>query len=185
MNASIVAGSLSDVAQQESKPLAETLMHVKAILIVDTSASMTADDAPGGKSRHDAAADELRSLQESMPGKIGVVAFSSEVKLCPSGIPERFNGSTNMAKALKFVHNFDDTGIKFVVISDGEPDSESKTLQVAKTFKSPISCCYIGPEGGSGRRFLDKLASATGGTHIAAEEIGMLSKPVMQLLLRA
>lgn len=181
----LIVGSLSDIAQQNSKPLAETLMHMAAILIVDTSGSMMSDDAPNRKTRHDAAADELRRLQKDMPGKIGIVAFSSEVKLCPSGVPERFNGGTNMAKALKFVRDFDDTGIKFILISDGQPDSESKTLQVARTFKSPISCCYIGPEDGSGRRFLDKLASATGGQHIAAKEIGMLADPVTQLLLRS
>lgn len=182
----LIVGSLSDISQQTSKPLAETLMHVDAILIVDTSGSMMSKDAPGGKMRHVAAADELRRLQQDMPGKIGVVAFSSEVKLCPSGVPERFNGGTDMAGALNFIKDFDDTGIKFVLISDGEPDSQSETLKVAHTFKSPISCCYIGPEDGHhGRRFLDKLANATGGTHIAAREIGMLAEPVMQLLLRA
>ena len=185
-NKIVAAGSLSDVMKREDKTLAESFLSCDAILICDTSGSMCSQDAPGNLTRHEAARRELRRLQSSHPGKLAVVAFSSQVRFCPSGIPFRFDGGTNMAKALEFVKPADGCGVRFFLISDGEPDSKSETLKAAKTFRSRIDVVYIGPEDGGawgGREFLQKLAGVTGGKFIKSDKIGMLADPVERLLL--
>lgn len=182
----VVRGSLADIMQTEGKSLAESFLSCDAILIVDTSGSMGAKDAPGGLSRHEAAQKELERLQASLPGKLAVVSFSNEVQFCPTGIPVRFNGGTDMAKALRFIKPADNCGIRFFMITDGQPDSEREVLEVAKMFQSRIDCVYIGPEDGGywdGRKFLEKLAELTGGQHVKSEQIGMLANSVERLLL--
>jgi hypothetical protein len=186
MSTAIVTGSLSDIMQKEDKTLAESFLSCDAILIVDTSSSMSANDAPGGLSRHDAAQHELTRLQKTLPGKLAVVAFSSDVQFCPSGIPFRFDGGTNMAKALQFVKPADGCGVKLFLISDGEPNSKRDTLAVAKTFQTRINTIFIGPEDDyrGGRKFLQKLADATGGSFAQTAEVAMFANDVEQLLLR-
>lgn len=184
-NTAIIPGSLSAIAQQSSKPLAETFLNVDLLILVDMSGSMESHDAPGGKSRYQAAEEELARIQGMQPGKIGVIAFSSYPVFCPGGIPTRLGGSTDMAEALKFVKAADDCGIRFILISDGQPDSGPETLQVAKRFKTKIDTVYIGPEADlmGGRKFLEQLAAATGGKSIKSDAPGMLGKPVERLLL--
>jgi Mg-chelatase subunit ChlD len=162
--------------------LAESFLNVDAVLIVDMSGSMSAEDAPGGLSRWQAAENELLRLQEQMPGKLAVIAFSSEVQFCPSGIPIRFGGGTDMAKALRFVKPADGLEIRFILISDGQPDSKSETLKVARGFKSRIDTVYIGPEGGSGHKFLTKLANQSVGIAAQSKAPGLLADNVTMLL---
>jgi Mg-chelatase subunit ChlD len=159
-------------------------LSVDAILIVDVSGSMEAHDAPGGQSRHEAAEQELRRLQETMPGKLAVVCFSDSAEFCPAGIPRRMNSGTNLAGALRFVQAADGTGIRFVVISDGQPNDENAALQVARQFTSRIDTVYIGPEGGTGRAFLQQLASwnGKGGQYAKSKAPGMLAEQVTLLL---
>jgi hypothetical protein len=183
MTRAIVPGSLADVMNAENLSLAESFMHCDAILLVDTSGSMNMNDAPGGLSRHNAAQGELERLQKSNPGKLGVVSFSSKTRFCPSGIPHRFNEGTDMAGALRFVHPADDCGIRFFLITDGEPDNERKTLEVARTFKSRIDVVFIGAENGRGREFLQRLADVTGGQSVKSAEVGMLGESVERLML--
>jgi Mg-chelatase subunit ChlD len=184
-NNAIVPGSLAAIAQRNGVGLAESFMSCDVIVLIDQSGSMSQKDAPGGKSRFDAADAELTRIQQNNPGKVGVIAFSSYAVFCPGGMPIRLSGGTNMAEALKFVHVADDTGIKIILISDGEPDSESATLEQARRFKSQINTLYIGPEMGSGREFLQKLAKATGGKSFQAKEPGLLAETVQTLLLGA
>jgi hypothetical protein len=143
---------------------------------------MEATDAPGGQSRHEAAEQELRRLQETMPGKLAVVAFSDMAEFCPAGIPRRMNSGTNLTGALRFVQAADGTGIRFVVISDGQPDDESAALDVARQFTSRIDTVYIGPEGGTGRAFLQRLARESGGQYAKSKAPGMLAEQVTLLL---
>jgi Mg-chelatase subunit ChlD len=185
MSKAITTGSLSQISQQVNQSLAESFMSVDVLLIVDMSGSMTMRDARDGQARHKVAESELRRLQAEMPGKIGVVSFSDKVEFCPSGIPTPFFESTNMANALRFVKPADSTGIRFILISDGLPNSESETLTIAQTFETKIDTIYIGPESGfdaSGREFLERLAAATGGQHVKAREIAQLAEPVKYLL---
>ena len=190
MTRAITAGSLASISKKENLSLAESFLSVDAILVVDMSGSMAANDAPGGISRYEAAEKELRQLQSSMPGKVAVVAFSSTVQFCPGGIPPRLGGGTDMAGALRFVQPADGCA-KIVLISDGQPDSESATLAVAREFEHRIDTVYIGPESGfgsygpAGRAFLEKLAAATGGKAMKSAAPGLLREQVESLLLTA
>jgi hypothetical protein len=143
---------------------------------------MSAHDAPGGKSRYEAAEQELLRLQEQNPGKIAVIAFSSNVQFCPSGVPIRFGGGTDMAKALRFIKAADGLA-RIILISDGQPDSEKETLQVARGFESKIDTVYIGPESDRfGRLFLAKLAAQSGGIATQSSAPGLLGESVTLLL---
>ena len=187
MTRAITAGSLASISKNENMTLAESFLSVDAILVVDMSGSMAANDAPGGLSRYKAAENELQQLQSSMPGKVAVVAFSSTTQFCPGGIPPRLGGSTDMAAALRFVLPADGVA-QIVLISDGEPDSESATLAVAREFEHKIDTVYIGPESGyyaRGRSFLEKLAAATGGQAMKSAAPGLLKEQVESLLLTA
>ena len=187
MTRAITTGSLAALSRNENLTLAESFLSVDALLVVDMSGSMASHDAPGGLSRYEAAENELRQLQSSMPGKVAVVAFSSSVQFCPGGIPPRLGGGTDMAKALRFVQAADGVA-QIVLISDGEPDSESATLAAAREFEQKIDAVYIGPESGyyaRGRGFLEKLAAATGGQSMKSAAPGLLKEQVESLLLTA
>jgi len=180
----LITGSLGAIAQQEGKTIAESFLSADVLLVVDMSGSMSAHDAPGGKSRYEAAESELRRLQEQNPGKIAVIAFSDTAEFCPTGIPRRMGAGTNLAGALRFVKPADGTGVRFIVISDGEPDDPALALSVARSFSSKIDCVYIGPEDGygGGRKFLQQLAAASGGTYCQGDAPGLLADQVTLLL---
>lgn len=182
MNQAIVPGSLSAIAQQTNTSLAETFLSVDALVIVDTSGSMDSHDAAGGHQRYAVACEELKRLQATLPGKIGVIAFSDTAVFCPGGIPTFLMGGTDLAGALRFVQAADDTGIRFIVISDGSPDSSSEALEVARKFKSQIDVIYVGPEGGPGSKFLAELAAAAGGQAVTADRVKNLANNVQLLL---
>ena len=187
MNNSIVVGSLGALSKNSNLSLAESFMSAELILLVDTSGSMNTHDSAGGRSRYDQAVTELTSLQAHMPGKIAVVAFSSDVQFCPSGIPYNFGGGTDLVKGLRFIHQADSIpGMKFILVSDGQPDDPSEALRVARTFKNHIDVIYVGngrhPDG---REFLERLAKATGGQSVTAEAAKQLAASVQTLLLKA
>jgi uncharacterized protein with von Willebrand factor type A (vWA) domain len=142
-------------------------------------------DARGGKSRYDVACDELKTLQAAMPGKIALLSFSDDVLFCPAGVPTDFGSLTNLAKALKFAKMADVKNIRFVVISDGEPDSETDALMVARTYKNRIDTIYVGPDGGEGQDFLRRLAAQSHGKNITTESVKQLADNVQRLLLAA
>ena len=179
----IVKGSLTDIQQQSNKSLAETFLNAEIVVVVDTSASMGQHDAPGGISRYDAACNQLTTIQGNNPGKVAVISFSSWPVFCPDGLPQNLEGSTDMVEALKFVKPVDGTGTKIVLVSDGEPDQDNETLNIAKTFQTAIDVIYIGREGGNGYKFLQQLAKLTGGKSFKSEAPGLLGDSVETLLL--
>ena len=195
MKYSITKGSLAELAQQNGATLAESFLSAEAIVIIDMSGSMGAqdapplkrpefgDDMPARRSRYDAAEDELRRLQAENPGKVAVVAFSSTVEFIPGGVPPRLGGGTDMAAALRFVLPADGTGTRLILISDGWPDEPAKTLEVARQFETHIECVFIGPEGNAGADFLRDLAQATGGRAFISNQPGLLKGAVERLLL--
>lgn len=181
----IVKGSLSDIATQTGGSLAEAFTGADCVILVDTSGSMGCHNQ-NGMTRYEQACDELRQLQESMPGKIAVVSFSSqnEVMFNPGGEPWNFGGCTDLAGALRFAKIADVPGIRFIVISDGKPDSPSDALRVAGQFRSRIDVIYTGPEEfPTGRNFLQRLAAASGGVTVTAAEAMKLADSTQQLLL--
>lgn len=182
----IVAGSLADQARLNSTSLAESFLSAALIVIVDTSGSMGAGDSRGGKSRYDVACAELADLQHSMPGKVAVIAFSSDTVFVPGGLPPFLGGGTDLAGALQFAHVADTPGMRFVVISDGEPDDSSAALSVAATYINRIDCIYVGAESNpSGRHFLQLLAKSSGGKSVTADRAQELRSSIEALLLSA
>lgn len=183
MNTSLVPGSLGALATQSGKSIAETFVNADVVILVDTSGSMSQKDSRDGKSRYDIAVEELSIIQSQMPGKIAVISFSTSVSFDPTGVPVYFGGGTDMAKALQFTKIADIPGMKFILISDGEPDDQQQTLSIAKIYRNPISVIYVGPEDHpTGRNFLQKLASLTGGGSITREKALELAGGIRQLL---
>lgn len=184
MSDKLVYGSLKDISQRSGKPVAETFLSVDALVMVDTSGSMDMTDCQGNRRRYDVACEQLIRLQRELPGKVGVISWSSSVQFNPGGVPYYFGHGTDLAGVLRFIKPADGTSIKLILISDGEPDSESDALRLAKQFKSKLQTIYIGPESGSGREFLRKLADATGGKSVSQDinQLGQLSQTVRGLL---
>lgn len=181
----LINGSLSAVAQDNNKTIAETFLSCDTLLIADMSSSMSAKDAPNGKSRYRQAEDDIIRLQGKFSGKVALICFSYEAQFCPTGMPIRLGGGTDLAKALNFVKVADDCGIKLVVISDGEPNNKRKCLKIARTFTSKIDCVFVGNESDfyGGRAFLEKLSNITGGSFMKSEEPGLLAESVEKLLI--
>jgi len=182
--AAIVPGSLQAIAQQQGMSLAESFVQAAAVVVVDVSGSMAAQDAPGGKSRYEAMLAELAALQANLPGKVAVVAFSDRPMFVPGGQPPLLGGTTDMAAALRFVKVADVPGMRFVLISDGEPKDPGETLQVARTFQQRIDGVYVGPEArDGGRAFLEQLTRASGGQTLTAALVKNLALETQRLLM--
>lgn len=173
----VVPGSLQAVAESQNQTLAESFLSADAIVVVDTSGSMAG-------TAYQQACEELRKLQADLPGKVAVVAFSDKPEFAPSGTPRYIGSGTDLAGALQFVHVADDCGIRFVLISDGEPNDEAATLAEAKKFKSRIDTIFIGLEGEPGAGFLRRLAQASGG-QFEQNSVAQLASSVQRLLLAA
>lgn len=181
----IVPGSLSAISARSGGSLAESFVSADVVVLVDTSGSMHAKDSRNSQSRYDVACEELAKLQANMPGKIAVLAFSSDVEFCPGGVPRFFSGGTALHKALKFARVADVPGMRFIVISDGQPDDESSALREAQQYKARIDVIYVGPESElmHGREFLERLAQASGGTFVTAKCAELLAEKTERLLL--
>jgi len=185
-NLSVIPGSIGAIAKQSGKSLAESFLSCEVIILVDTSGSMTQNDARNGKSRYEQAQAELTNLQNKLPGKVAVISFNSDVQFSPSGIPSPATGSTAMEKALQFVLIADKIpGMRFFLISDGDPNDERETLKIARMFHNKIDTVFVGPEGGSGQDFLQRLAKATGGQSVTAAKAAELQAKIEVLLLKA
>lgn len=180
----LVKGSISDIAAQNNQSIAVTFISCDVIVLVDTSASMGAHDAPDGRTRYKQACLELETLQRNLPGKIGVISFSHNTMFCPNGVPFNFSGGTDLAGALKFAKVADvPDAMRFIVISDGEPDDESDALWVARSYKNRIDTIYCGREMGHGQEFLKRLAAASKGSHVTTAQAAKLADSVTKLLV--
>ncbi|RME05555.1 MAG: VWA domain-containing protein [Anaerolineae bacterium] len=183
MNTDIVPGSLAAIARQESRSIAETFIDAQAVIVVDVSGSMASQDSRGGRSRYDVMLEELAALQANLPGRVAVVAFSDRPVFVPGGQPPFLNGTTDMAMALRFVKPADVPGMRFVLVSDGQPNDPDETLAVARTFRQRIDTIYVGPEERpAGRAFLERLAKASGGQVMTAERVNLLAQTTQHLL---
>lgn len=71
-----------------------------------------------------------------------------------------------------------------VVISDGEPDSETRAMEAAREFGGRIDVVFVGSEGDYGRLFLRRLAESTGGTESTGDlaDSGATSGAIIGLL---
>lgn len=179
----IVKGSLTDIAASNGHSLAQTFVNAEVVVLVDTSGSMGTHDSRGGRKRYDVACEELAALQGNLPGKIAVLSFSQATMFCPDGKPFNQGGGTDLAGALKFARVADVPGMRFIVISDGQPDSPSAALAEAKRYQNRIDVIYVGPESNPhGRDFLAQLAAASGGQVVTADRAQNLLAATQKLL---
>ena len=161
MNSQIVSGSLSDLAQKNETSLAETWLSVDAVILIDVSSSMSQSD--GELPRIDRARNALKNLQSKYSGKLAVFTFSDFTTFMPYGYIAGVEGMTDLTKALKFVKVADGIpDMKFIVISDGEPNDAPSALAEATKFENKIDTIFIGA-GGYGAEFLAKLSAKSGG----------------------
>lgn len=180
----VVLGSLADAAAKSGGSLAESFVDAEIIDLVDCSGSMSCCDSRDNRSRYNVACQELAALQANRPGKHAIISFSSYPQFQPGGHLPNPSGTTDLTSALKFARLADLPGMQFFVISDGQPDTAHHALTEAGRFKAKISCVYVGPEGGSGQRFLEQLAKASGGQFATAAAAVELAATV-ELLLEA
>lgn len=179
----IVPGSLADSAAKDNVSLAETFLSADAVILCDVSGSMEARDSRDGKSRFDVLKEELAHLQATKPGKLAVIAFSSWPVFEPGGEPVFLGGGTDLAGALRFAKVADVSDVQFYVISDGRPDDEADALAVARGYQGKIHCIYVGPEDGSGQKFLERLSQAAGGRFATAAQVVSLAATTERLML--
>ena len=179
MKYEITKGSIADIMNKENVSLAESFLTCDCIILFDVSGSMNSEDGTG-ISRFDRGLKELKDLQESLPGKVAIVQFADHPDFMPGGVPAMYvSGScTDLTAALKYIHVADSIpDMRFIIISDGEPNNALTALREAAKFTNPIDTIYIGPEEPlyreDGRGFLKELASRSGGKPVtsAAENI--------------
>lgn len=185
MSRFVVPGSIAAVAESNHTTLAEAFLGCEIMAIVDVSGSMAAEDSRGGKSRWSTAAEELTKLQASHPGKVGLIAFSDRAQFYPGGVLPQvgdLGGGTGLDRALEYAKIVDGT-VRYVVVSDGQPDDEAACLRVAATMQSEIDCIFVGPEGGPGAAFLAKLARRKGGSFATAASADLLGEKIGALML--
>lgn len=179
-------GSVLDVANKSGKSIAETFLSCDVITIIDTSGSMGAQDDGNALTRYERACHELEELQAHLQGRIAVISFSDQAMFCPGGKPLYLGGGTHMANALQFTKVADIPGVRFILISDGEPYDEEETLKIAAGYKNKIDTIYIGAEESpTGRDFLTRLSHLTGGRSVNIYKAKELSAGIERLLLTA
>ena len=184
MNLTTYKGSVLDVATKNGKSIAETFLNCDVVTIIDTSGSMGTHDDDHSDSRYERACAELETLQNNIPGRVAVIAFSDMVMFCPNGKPIYFGLGTDMAKALLYAKIADVPGVRFILISDGQPYDEQETLSAAAQYKNKIDTIFIGSEKHpEGMEFLKRLSAKTGGTFVPTYEAKELQSSIEQLLL--
>jgi hypothetical protein len=166
-------GSLIEVAgglDASPQAVAMALLGAKMIAVVDCSGSMSTRDAGpnADQERHETAQNCLSNLQQKFPGKIAIGAFNSDSHgLVPTGQLPPAAGGTPMFAAMSFFYpKAAQHGIKFCIISDGEPtDNKSGCIEMARQTKHPIYAIYTGPDGNQagGKDFMRQLADQSGG----------------------
>lgn len=183
MNTQIVTGSIADLAQKNHQSLAESFISCDVIILVDVSGSMAYVDFNKTESRYERACAALANLQASRPGKIAVISFDSLPSFCPAGIPDIPGGSTDLARALSFAQAADVVpGMRFIVISDGEPDDKAEALNIARQYQNRIDVIFVGDEADRDAiQFMNQLATASGGEQITADSAQIAE--VIHLLL--
>jgi len=179
----LVKGSIGAIAKDTGKSLAQTFISADVVVLVDTSGSMMTNDSHQGLTRYAVACDELTALQNSLPGKVAVISFSDRTMFCPDGVPFNLRGGTDLAGALRFAKIADVPGMRFILISDGEPTEPQAALREAAKYKAQIDVIYVGSEiSPMGRDFLTQLARKSGGKAVTAEAAKQLAATVQYLL---
>lgn len=182
MKYNIIKGSLQQIALSTNQPLAKVLLKVDCVIIIDVSSSMDERDPKTSETYYTTACRELETLQGQLAGRIALIAFNDTPTFCPQGTPPKPKGLTDLAKALEFAKTFDVSGVRFILISDGEPNSEEQALKVAQTYKNRIDVIFVGAKGSTGERFLQSLATVKNGQSMTADTFVGLYPKIQGLL---
>ena len=175
----ITKGSIADLMKNEEVSLAESFMTCDCIVLFDVSGSMMMRDDMK-RTRFERGVKELKAIQEAQPGRYAVIQFGSRVDFMPGGVPVMgiSGGTTNLTDALKYAQIADEIpGMRFIVISDGEPDNRITALAAAAQYQNRIDTVFIGAEDDrwqEGQNFLTELAQRSGGRAMSTmpEDIG-------------
>src|SRR5580765_5751636 len=124
----------------------------RSLLLVDCSGSMD-NRIASGERRIDKLRKVVTELRETHPVPVaafGLGGYSNTVRLVGDNIPEP-SGGTPMHKAIEFGRVQEANHL--VLVTDGEPDSRSHTLDEARKFGGPIDVFFIGDVGSRGALF--------------------------------
>lgn len=154
-------GSVYDVAARRGEDLASVIANVEVVIMLDTSGSMNGE-------KYERAKAALAKVQERFEGKVLVISFGSSVDICLKGIPASADGgSTPLTEALHMAKQFDGTGVRFIIISDGIPDNMVSAEETAKTFTDKIDTIFIGSDFDTvGIDFLRRIATGHSGNKV-------------------
>lgn len=188
-----LVGSISQVAHSKGQSEADAMLNATTVVAVDTSGSMSSDDAGEGRNRerYEVACGELAKLQAARPGQIVVMSWSSQAMWDFDGVPTNQGATTNIMAALdEFNSNGLDGLLTLTIIADGdvEQSHKAKAVAIVTKMQSRVDCIFIGdPKSDDGKRgaaFLKRLAKASryGGRYAETIEPGSLAAPVMALL---
>ena len=131
----------------------------RSLLLVDCSGSMR-DRIRTGERKIDALRKVVVTLREQHP--VPVAAFGArENVVLVNEVPEPC-GSTPLASAIDYGRT--EGASHLVVVTDGQPDSETDAFEAARQFKGPVDVFYIGDGNDHGARFSRELAEMTGGS---------------------
>ena len=99
----ITKGSIADIMQNSNVSLAESFLTCDCIVLFDVSYSMENMDGCA-ETRFQRGMKELKSIQETMPGRFAIIQFSDKVDFMPGGVPVMgLSGTgTDLTAALKY-----------------------------------------------------------------------------------
>lgn len=127
------------------------------LILADISGSMS--DADGGSERRVTRISLLKKALDDLPAGVRIIAFSDDPREVKSVAELHPDGGTNLAGAINMAATF--KPVRTVIISDGEPDSETLATQAAGKLTGIIDVVYCGsPKNKHARDFLESLARA-------------------------
>ena len=195
----ITEGSIADIARRRGDRIEAVMADAEMVVMLDISSSMSkpideADYSAWNPERYEhgegytrtrftAALEALSAIQMKYQGKVLVIAFNSVAEFLSGGLPSQPSGGTNMNLALDLAKEFDDTDMKFTIISDGEPSNPENVIQQAKTFKTPIDTIFIGNDHDQrGLDVMNRIAAASRGKALGKVDPNDLGETTIKLL---
>ena len=154
-----VTGSLAEIAKAAKQ---------RPVLMLDVSGSMNdvvGHSAEGGRRKIDLLRDLVMDLRKE--ADFMQMIFDTHPEFCEEICEPR--GGTALHEALELAST--QTGARrFVLITDGYPDSPNMALRAAEALPAPLDIFYVGPVQDSyAQEFLKKLAAACHGQYGAAD----------------
>lgn len=170
LSATLAIKSLADFARAKNEE--------NVFLVLDCSSSMD-QNMRNGKRRIEGLREVVSEVQKQRLTKM--VSFRGMQIEMSVSVPEP-SGGTPLFAAISFC-KVAGAG-RLLCISDGEPDSEQRSLDAAREFGGRIDVVFVGDPGTRGEAFMKELAEATGGTSWTGDlsEVKEISSGILGLL---